>query len=169
MTADGLEKLKDIHLPSDVSWWPLAWGWWVLFTLFLSMMLLAIYLYWRSQRKSREELIIAEALYVFHNLVDQPLSPQALLMGLSALLRRTAMSLYGREISANLSGKPWLEFLNEKGFTKTFTEGVGQAFGDQPYRETVDYNRDALLGLTRYWLQKQLLTTVDENQGATHA
>jgi hypothetical protein len=28
--AKQLEQLRDIHLPADISWWPLAPGWWVL-------------------------------------------------------------------------------------------------------------------------------------------
>jgi hypothetical protein len=28
-----LSQLKDIHLPDDISWWPLAIGWWLLITI----------------------------------------------------------------------------------------------------------------------------------------
>lgn len=28
--AKQLEQLRDIHLPADISWWPLAPGWWAL-------------------------------------------------------------------------------------------------------------------------------------------
>ncbi|MDG2500905.1 MAG: DUF4381 domain-containing protein [Porticoccaceae bacterium] len=30
MESDPLAQLRDIHLPADISWWPLAPGWWVL-------------------------------------------------------------------------------------------------------------------------------------------
>ena len=153
---DPLSQLKDIHLPDAVSWWPLAPGWWILICLFLIMIALAIYLYIRSQRKTRQELIIEQSLQIFHDLEDQSVEPKVLVSELSKLLRRTAISLYGRDNTAKLAGKEWLNFLNLHGKTKAFTEGVGQAFGDQPYRPYVDYNRTALLGLTNHWLQQQL-------------
>ena len=160
--ADPLDKLKDIHLPDAVSWWPLAPGWWILLVLFLLMLAIALYLYIRSQRKSRQEIIIEQALQLFDNLQASSLNPKTLIMELSELLRRTAISLYGRESIANLAGKNWLLFLNDYGSTKAFTEGVGQALADQPYRPEVDYHRQALLGLTHDWLKKQLLNATEK-------
>ena len=171
MKHDPLAQLRDIHLPSDVSWWPLAPGWWGLLVLFFIMMALAVYLYLRSQRKTKQELIIEQSLQLFHTLQHQSLTPKELLTELSELLRRTAISLYGRDAVANLAGKDWLNFLNKKGATKAFTKGVGQAFHDQPYRPEVKYNRPALLGLTNHWLQQQLKkeTTTTKTQGDHHA
>ena len=170
MNNDPLAKLKDIHLPSDVSWWPLAPGWWGVLALFFIMMAVALYLYIRSQRKTKQELVIEQSLQIFHSLQQQSLTPKELLTELSELLRRTAISLYGRDATANLSGKKWLIFLNKHGATKAFTEGVGQAFQDQPYRPEVEYNRPALLGLTNHWLQQQLRKdTTTKQQGDSHA
>jgi hypothetical protein len=160
--ADALAKLKDIHLPSAVSWWPLAPGWWILLALFLVMLVLVIYLYIRSQRKTSQEIIIEQSLQIFYQLQQQSLTPKILIMELSELLRRTAISLYGRDEVANLAGDDWLRFLNKHGSTKAFTEGVGRALAEQPYRPNVDYNRDALLGLTNDWLKKQLLRVAEK-------
>jgi hypothetical protein len=155
--VDVLDNLKDIHLPHAVSWWPLALGWWILFALFLIMMAVAVYLYIRSQRKTPQDIIIEQAMQLFDALQYQSLPPKALIVELSELLRRTAISLYGRDAIANLAGDDWLQFLNQHGSTQAFTHGVGRALADQPYRPDVDYNRQALLGLTQDWLKKQLL------------
>jgi len=160
--VDALAHLKDIHLPPAVSWWPLAPGWWGLLALFFMMLALAVYLYIRSQRKTSQEIIIDQSLQLFHQLQQQSLTPKALIMELSELLRRTAISLYGRDEIANLAGDDWLRFLNKQGATKAFTEGVGRALAEQPYRPEVDYNRKALLGLTDDWLKKQLLSATDK-------
>ena len=160
--ADPLDKLKDIHLPDAVSWWPLAPGWWILLVLFLLMIAIALYLYIRSQRKSHQEIIIEQALQLFDSLQEQSLNSKTLIMELSELLRRTAISLYGRDKVANLAGENWLLFLNDYGSTKAFTEGVGQALADQPYRPEVDYHRQALLGLTHDWLKKQLFKVMEK-------
>jgi hypothetical protein len=154
--VDLLDNLKDIHLPSAVSWWPLAVGWWVVLALFLIMMAVGVYLYLRSQRKTKQERIIEQSMQLFNALQQQSLPPKALIIELSELLRRTAISLYGRETIAHLAGDDWLQFLNKQGLTTAFTHGVGRALADQPYRPDVDYNRQALLGLTHDWLKKQL-------------
>ncbi len=166
--TDPLGKLKDIHLPDPVSWWPLALGWWVLLLLMLMIIALGIYFYIRSQQQTRQEIIVEQALQHFDTLQTQSLSNKTLIIELSALLRRTAISLYGREKIANLAGKNWLLFLNQYGSTKAFTEGVGQVFADQPYRPEVNYHRQALLGLTHDWLKKQLLHSLEKEERKKH-
>ena len=163
--VDALANLKDIHLPNAVSWWPLAPGWWVLLALFLLMIALAVTLTIRSRRKTSQEIIIDQALQLFNQLQQQSLTPKDLIMELSELLRRTAISLYGRDEIANLAGDDWLRFLNKQGSTKAFTDGVGRALAEQPYRPDVDYNREALLGLTDDWLKKQLLSASEKGAG----
>ncbi|MCK5917190.1 MAG: DUF4381 domain-containing protein [Cocleimonas sp.] len=160
--TDALANLKDIHLPNAVSWWPLAFGWWILLALFFLMIALGIYIYIRSQRKTPQEIIIDQSLQIFHQLQQQSLTPNVLIMELSELLRRTAISLYGRDAIANLAGDDWLRFLNKKGSTKAFTKGVGRALAEQPYRPDVDYNRKALLGLMDDWLKKQLFSASEK-------
>ena len=50
-----LEQLKDIYLPQEVSsWWPLAYGWWVVFGLIVFVgILFLIYLQIRKNIKRR--------------------------------------------------------------------------------------------------------------------
>jgi 16S rRNA G966 N2-methylase RsmD len=84
-------------------------------------------------------------------------------MELSELLRRTAISLYGREAIANLAGDDWLQFLNQKGVTTAFTKDVGRVLADQPYRAEVNYNSQALLTLIQHWLDQQRLTIIEQN------
>lgn len=164
MNPEALAQLKDIHMPSDVAWWPLAPGWWILLGFFLLVVGVAIYLFIRSLKKSRQEIIVGQSLELFHDIKDKSLSPKELLTEVSELLRRTAISLYGREATAKLAGNEWLEFLNRKGKTRAFTEGVGQALKDQPYRQAVEYNQQALLGLTHNWLKKQMTAPLSNSK-----
>ncbi|MBU2099372.1 MAG: DUF4381 domain-containing protein, partial [Gammaproteobacteria bacterium] len=46
--SDALSELADIRVPGDVSWWPLAPGWWVLLAVLVA---LAIYGGWRLQKR----------------------------------------------------------------------------------------------------------------------
>ncbi|MCK5896386.1 MAG: DUF4381 domain-containing protein [Cocleimonas sp.] len=167
LPVDVLSGLQDIHLPSAISWWPLAPGWWGVLVFFCLMSAVLVYIYIRSQRRSSQELIVHQSMQLFYHLQRQSLTPKALIVALSELLRRTAISLYGRGVVANLAGDDWLQFLNQKGATKAFTKGVGRALAEQPYRPQVDYNRDALLQLTNAWLKQQLQLPV--TKGKPHA
>jgi hypothetical protein len=161
--ADVLAQLKDIHLPNAVSWWPLALGWWIVLMIGVGLLLAGVYFYRRWQRKSPQELIIAQSLQLFHALQTQSLTPKVFIMELSELLRRTALSLYGRKTIANLAGDDWLQFLNQKGATTAFTDGEGRVLADQPYRAEVDYDHQALVSLIEQWLEQQSLHITEKN------
>ncbi len=107
-------QLRDIHGLDPISWWPPATGIWVglllgvLFLLLLSLLVRHLILYppgsWRGaaraavrqlQRRRREQ------------------TPKQTLSELSELLRRIAMARFGREGLARLSGREWLEWLQE--------------------------------------------------------
>lgn len=55
-----LDQLKDIYLPQEVSsWWPLAYGWWVVFGLIVFVgVLFLIYLQIRKRQKQYVESIV---------------------------------------------------------------------------------------------------------------
>jgi len=59
---------------------------------------------------------------------------QALLAGLSRLMRDHAQTLAGEVAVAGLSGRRWLVFLDETGQTEAFTRGPGRVLADAPYQ-----------------------------------
>ncbi|RVU81481.1 DUF4381 domain-containing protein [Leucothrix sargassi] len=148
-----LGQLKDIHLPSEVNWWPLAIGWWlVAAALVLLVILLVVSLRKRRLKKSQ----FATVMTPFDALAsNQTLSSNEWLDELSMLLRRVAMNQQGRENVAGLVGKDWLSYLDKSANTTEFTQGVGQALADQPYQATAVYDRDALIALARRWISAQ--------------
>ena len=96
----SLENLRDIVVPPEVSWWPLATGWYIVSGLFLlAFMILLISLGQRFRRQAYrragiKELIEAES-------VQQ----------ISSILRRVALISYSRDEVAALSGETWAEWL----------------------------------------------------------
>lgn len=149
-----LDQLKDIHLPSEVSWWPLAIGWWAL----LVLVLLGCFLLWRiwkkKQQYKQQHSVMSEA---FDTLAaDSTLDDREWLGELSALLKRIVISLHGRDAGAGLVGQDWLYFLDKQGNTDQFSKGVGQVLESAPYQESVQYDRSELLALVKQWLKTQL-------------
>ncbi len=166
MKSESLDSLplRDIQLPEDGLWWPPAPGWWLLLLTGVFMLLLGVQKYRR--RRQREQRIqrrqvVAEAQQVLQEIAQESDS-QAAIQALSVLLRRTAMSLYGRQQVAGLSGLAWLQFLDASGQTRDFTAGSGQLLLDQPFRRRSIRQQEAhkpLITLVQRWLEAQLRTT----------
>ncbi|WP_460875372.1 DUF4381 domain-containing protein [Rhodanobacter koreensis] len=82
--------MRDIHLPPELSWWPLAPGWWALAVLLLAALLLGAW-WWRRHRHGirRREQVLHELDGLAHQYqLDGDQS--ALASGLHQLLRRVA-------------------------------------------------------------------------------
>lgn len=152
---DPFAQLKDIHLPADPSVWPLAWGWWLLIVALFLLLLGALVLMLRQQRQRRFRRSVVAMLHDIelpHGEQDTP----RYLSEVSVLLRRVAVHSYPRMDVASLSGENWLRFLDEKGKTRRFTEGVGQALSDGPYRLSTTAEAEGLRQLAQQWIRKNL-------------
>lgn len=104
-----LSGLRDIHLMDKPDFWPLAYGWWILFGLILLTFLLGIFLYrmWhnRPDRYAIRKINDFDTLYPD----DIPY-----LKALSVLLKRVAILADGRKKIALLSGDSWQHYLQNR-------------------------------------------------------
>ncbi len=114
MNPDMLARLRDIQGLDEISWWPLASGWWllallagvVLFSLFALLQNLRRYPAGSWRRQAWKELRMLERK------ADR--TPAQQLAGeFSELLRRIAIARLGRSHAAGLSGERWLAWLQE--------------------------------------------------------
>ncbi|MGD2020762.1 MAG: DUF4381 domain-containing protein [Thiohalocapsa sp.] len=144
--------LRDIHEPPAPPAWPPAPGWWLLGALLLAAMLpLLLRLRRNWQRRRRRERIIAE----LERLRGAECGP-ALVGGVSALLKRAALSRFPRGEVAALTGTDWLDFLDRTGGAGGFSAGPGQVLADGAYAPRRECDADALLTLARRWLRQNL-------------
>ena len=149
--TDPLGDLRDIHLPDPVSWWPPAPGWWILGGLAIGVIVLAVWGYrrWRTPttyQSVRHELQGLRETYAANR------QDHKLVAGLSILIRRYAIALYGREQVAGLTGQQWLSFLDKTGKTSLFTSGVGNVLISVPYGSQEQVNGEELLSAVDQWL-----------------
>ncbi len=95
--------LADIHLQSDPSIWPLAWGWWAIILITLGVLIaLSVTLYrWKTARKPLQEAKV---------LLDDLDSIAAI----NTLLKRTCLTYFDHQTVAKLTGDAWLAFLDEQ-------------------------------------------------------
>lgn len=131
-----LERLHEIALPDPVSWTPQTVGWYVLAAVVVVLLVAASSRWWKRWRANRfRRQALAELVEIEGHLAEPASRPDAL-RRLPELLKRTAMSAYGRERVAELSGRAWLEFLNSDLRKPLFEGARGELLDDLAYAPT---------------------------------
>ncbi len=147
--------LRDIHAPGLPGIWPPAPGWWVAAALLLTAVTAAAHTGWRLYRLGRRRQRILAELDGLRATGDGP----AQIAGVSALLKRAALARFPRQDVAALTGDAWLGFLDRTGGEGRFHTPAGRLLADAPYatpREVSGDEREALFGLARDWLRRNL-------------
>lgn len=143
-----LSRLADIVVPPPVAWWPPAPGWWIVAAASLAILtILGTALVARRRRNAYRRASLAELAAI--GTVDDPASAAAV----SAILKRTALTAYPRDMVASLTGAGWLAFLDRTSGSQDFTKGPGTgltraAFGAPPG------DGDAVAAAARRWVKR---------------
>ncbi len=95
-------QLHDIHVPEQVSNFPIAPGWWILLTLII---LMALWLYKKHKKNTRLNADKKQALSILAN--NEYLNAKECI----ALLKWAAMQYFSRQQLAKLYGKNFQDFL----------------------------------------------------------
>ncbi|MCG8325359.1 MAG: DUF4381 domain-containing protein [Thiotrichales bacterium] len=101
--------IRDIHVPEDVSWWPLASGWWLLFLSILVVVYGTCYLYRRG--KGRRSLR-AVAHGQLREIRDKKENTSECFTEVYLLLRRISKVLPEGEMHLKMDNDQWLEWLS---------------------------------------------------------
>lgn len=145
--------LRDIHLPEAIGWWPLAPGWWGIMLVMLAGILLLVWL-WRRQKRGEQALELA--LHELEYLRRQyGRDGSTLVRELSVLLRRVAISQYGRKQVAGFTGSAWVDFLNQKAGKPLFNGNLQAFLTEMPYRPESAAETGAFVSATREWIRLQ--------------
>lgn len=112
MSANWLEQLAPEHAPPPPPWWPPAPGWWGIAALCVLVPLLA--LAWRRfYRRAGRRAARRAALLELGRIRAQAESEVA--AQIQRLLRRYALTVFGPDRLAPLTGEAWLDFLARHG------------------------------------------------------
>lgn len=152
--------LRDLHLPADIGWWPLAPGWWVLLGLAacgLCWLLYRALRRWQANRPRRIALKQLEQIARDYA-GDQDLPGFG--KQLSELLRRALLAYAPRDEVAGLTGEAWLQWLDRGLDEPLFAEGPGRSIHSLPYVNpaslSAQVDTDALLDAVRTRLRTPL-------------
>jgi hypothetical protein len=152
--VDALAELRGYHLPSPVSWWPPAPGWWVLAAMALLLIGVAV---WFAVRRHRRRAAARRArleLQSLRSALRRDADAAAFARGLSRLLRRFALARFPRQQVAGLTGTDWLAFLDANGGGGRFAKGPGRLLTEAPYRSAGDIPAEELAELAGAWIAR---------------
>lgn len=149
--------LRDIHLPGEVAWWPLAPGWWLLLALGLGALAYVALRHYRYRRQRAALRAIAGITARLEN-GDEPVD---CLRDLSSILRRFVMTIAEpgeAQTVPGLTGPRWLDYLDAHWTGGSFRAGAGRMLLDAPYAPQHTVGREQAIELTRLcadWVTEQ--------------
>ncbi|MBO9474676.1 DUF4381 domain-containing protein [Shimia sp. R10_1] len=140
-----INQLAEVPEPEAVSMMPQTVGWAVLAGMLLLVLMAWV---WRIWKRYQANAYRREALVALEQVSEDAAA-------ISALLKRTALTAYGRSRVAALSGERWLAFLDATIGTSepAFSNGAGHVLAQAAYRpEPVPAGPD-LQDLARWWIK----------------
>ncbi|MFG1397156.1 DUF4381 domain-containing protein [Roseixanthobacter pseudopolyaromaticivorans] len=151
---DPLAGLRDIHLPGQVSFWPLAPGWWMLAGLVVLLALIGAFLEWR--RRQTLAYRVDQELKAIARDTARHRDSRAVAAAGAVLIRRILVTRAGDPAAAALTGAEWQRVLAEgkAGLAPPFAAFVANA----PYLPVHapggdGVPRDALVAALRRWVR----------------
>lgn len=148
-------RLKDIHLPDPVSWWPPAAGWWLLAAIALLLGLaawkLAVVLRRALARRRLRRQALDELRRISRELEARGDSARAL-ESLSVLLRRVAVTVFSDRGVPGRAGSAWVDWLVRTG-PEGLDYGSLAALAEAPYRPAPDTPPRPVLDAAGRWIR----------------
>lgn len=143
-----LLNLRDIHLPLDVSVFPLAPFWYVaFFLLFLGTGI--FYIVHRKGQIKREAIKLLDAYENQYSNVNNSIAAQKV----SQILKRVALCYFPKEQVASLHGEQWIRFLDSSSKNKLNFAQIRALLIELPYKQNAEANTDVLFRKAKSWIK----------------
>ena len=143
MTAP-LDELHDFYQPPPPPWTPQTIGWYVVFAI------VGVFLLWCVVHFTRRWLADRYRREALRELTQTPAD------GISALLKRAALSAWPREMVAPLSGGAWLSFLSATAGVESFQHSPGNRVEEIALKSTTLSSEEeaTLRGVAAHWIRR---------------
>lgn len=106
--TNPLDALADVSLGNEITWWPLAWGWWLVIALTWVLIITGIVIALRAYRQRRVKRLALRAL----NMLNE--HAQDSMQQAHAILRRACLGYFASADVASLHGQAWVDFLMQE-------------------------------------------------------
>lgn len=152
--SEPLQQLRDIHLPTPISWWPPAPGWVALAALIILSIAFLIWRHKRAHNQLHYERLALKQLCELETIYQQnKLDATQTLCRLSTLMRQIALLYVPTREIAGLHGEQWLRALDKLFLTNIFSKGAGRVLLDGPYKAHSNTDLTPIFNDVKNWLK----------------
>jgi hypothetical protein len=155
--------LRDIKLPAEPGFWPLAPGWWLLIAILLVLFVWLAVIWYRHHLKKRRWLEINQQLSEIEFAYQQNQDSQQLLAQISVFLRRFVKFQLHQDQATTLAGDSWIAYLNQFDNSNPFAV-YQSALTAGVYQDSCEYNAAGLLHTTRNFVHKQVMKPSEQKR-----
>jgi len=141
--TQGLQ-LRDIHLPADPGFWPLAPGWWILIVLFLIVLYFVMKKINKNRQVKRTIRLLQNNLLQMREAFNQHKDKHKLAVEISDLLKRFVRHVLKDSQATALTGNDWIDYLNNKMGSDVFNE-FKQELTQAQYSPNIDFDVSKLV------------------------
>lgn len=149
-----LANLRDIHVPSAVSFWPLAPGWYGLLVLLLLCLIILYRVIKKYNHNKRPKQQALQLLTAYEQAYQKEGNSALAAASVSELLKRVALQYCQRREVASLQGDAWIQFLIESSKGLDFNQ-VRNELIEIPYKPQSDGDLPTLFALSREWIKQR--------------
>lgn len=155
--------LRDIKLPSEPGFWPLAPGWWVVIAV-LTVLLIWLCIKWfQHLRKKRRWQDIDQQLSTIEFNFKKHQNKRKLLADLSEFLRRFVKFQLQDDHAVTLTGEPWVNYLNQLQEDKLFAP-YSTVLSEGVFQHNPDFQTKGLLETTRAFIKRHVMRPTKKNK-----
>lgn len=155
MPPELLQKMRDIHYPSDPSWFPPAPGWWFVAALCCAGALLLYRRYTQHRRLAAPYGVAKQLLLRARTELERgELDARMYLDRCNDILKRLLVRVRNDTSATAASGDAWLILLDQLHGSQEFTTGPGTALGDNRFRREFDQDLSQLHDLLDRFIAK---------------
>jgi len=148
---NGLEQLRDIHLPAAIGNWPPAIGWWLvplLSILLISILSWLIIRHRRNNTHRRQALVLLENRY---KAFQQNQDAMSFLSQSNEILKRFCLHAHPQAVS--LSSAAWADFLSTASKQDVFSVDMKKALSQGIYQAECHYDLVELYCTCKLWIK----------------
>ncbi len=157
--------LRDIKLPPEPGFWPLAPGWWLVIVVLTVVLIWLCYRWIKHLKKKRRWQEIDYQLSAIEFSYQQQQDKTQLLTDLSVFLRRFVKFQLQQNQAVTLSGRDWIEHLNQLQEHKPFA-AYATVLSEGVFQKNPDFDVNGLLETTRQFIKSQVMNPAKKAQKA---